>query len=163
MSDDGLKQLASLIEQLRSVSWKERDLVKDQILALAQANPGRRMTEALEDVRGDLPLELRWEIEEVLEALAPPPPPKEPEPEPAPEDEPPPGQLRMSDLKCVYEDPRGLALFTDKSGKRWFAQQVDPYSGQPQMMEVPPAQVDAIKQQLAGSPYWRIGSGVAPA
>jgi len=153
-------ELEALIARLRAVSWKERDDVKDAILSWAQAHPGPRTTEALESVRKDLPLELRWEIEEVLEALAPAPAP-EPEPE-EDEEEPDDGRLRMSDLKCVYEDPRGLALFTDKAGTRWFVQQVDPYSGQPRMAEVPPGQVDQIKQQLAGSPYWRLGSGVAP-
>ena len=149
--------LAELIDRLRSVSWKERDEVKDAILAWARAHEGPSTTEALEGVRKDLPLELRWEIEEVLDALAPEPEP-EPEPEEEPEDD---GRLKMSDLKCVYEDPRGLALFTDKTGARWFVQQVDPYSGQPRMAEVPPGQIEQIKQQLAGSPYWRLGSGVS--
>ncbi len=161
MSDDVRQALDALIARLREVSWKERDAVKDEILAFAQANPGPTVVEALESVRGTLPLELRWEIEEVLEALQP--PPAEPEPEPEPEEDPEDdGQLRMSDLKIVYEDPRGLALFTDKSGSRWFVQQLDPYSGQPRMAELPPGQVEQVKQQLAGSPYWRLGSGVTP-
>lgn len=151
-------ELAALIERLRSVSWKERDEVKEAILAWARAHEGASTTEALEGVRKDLPLELRWEIEEILEVLAPPPAaPEEPEEE---EQEPDDGRLRMSDLKIVYEDPRGLVLFTDKAGKRWLVQQVDPYSGQPRMAEVPPSQIEDVKAQLAGSPYWRLGSGV---
>jgi hypothetical protein len=30
------------------------------------------------------------------------------------------------------------------------------------MMELPPGQIEQVKAQLRGSPYWRIGSGVAP-
>lgn len=151
--------LEGLIAELRAAGWKEREAVKERLLATCQAHPGPVATEYLEGVRRDLPLEVRWEVDEVLEALAPPPAPEEPE---EPEEEAPPddGRLRMSDLKCVYEDPRGLALFTDKPGARWFLQQLDPYTGQPVMQEIPAEQIPAVKAQLKGSPYWRLGSGV---
>jgi hypothetical protein len=128
-------------------------------MQLARAHWSDTVERHLDGARKTLSLELRWEIDEVIEALQP-----EPEPEPEEEEEEGPndGRLRMSDLNEVYSDPRGIALFTDKSGERWFLQQVDPYSGQPQMMELPPGQIEQVKAQLRGSPYWRIGSGVAP-
>jgi hypothetical protein len=64
----------------------------------------------------------------------------------------------MSDLREVYADPAGNVLYTDKSGKRWFLVQPDPRTGQPAMMELPPQQIEAVKAQLKGSPYWRIGA-----
>lgn len=164
---DGTARVDELVARLKAASWKERDALKEELLALCRSLEGPGVIEHLEDARKGLPLEVRWEVEEVIEALRPPPAPA-PEPDeaeeaPAEEEElPADGRLRMSDLKEVYSDPRGLALFTDKSGKRWFASQVDPYTGQPQMFELPPAEVDRVKAQLKGSPYWRLGSGVVP-
>lgn len=163
MQNDVLARIDAIIERLRSVGWKEREALKDELLALAREHKSDTVERHLEQARKGLSLELRWEIDEVLEALQPEPEP-EPEEEEAPseEDAPPDGQLRMSDLKEVYADPRGIALFTDKTGTRWFLQQVDPYTGQPMMAELGPGEVEQVKAKLRGSPYWRIGAGVAP-
>ncbi|MCB9664079.1 MAG: hypothetical protein H6732_08185 [Alphaproteobacteria bacterium] len=163
---DVIARVDEIVGRLVAASWKEREAIKDELLAACRDGEGSEVVPHLEERRKTVPLEVRWEIDEVLEALAPPPaPPEEPEEEAAeelpPEDEPPAdGRLRMSDLKEVYSDPRGIALFTDKPGKRWFLQQVDPYTGQPVMMELSPADVERVKAQLKGSPYWRLGSGV---
>lgn len=161
MQNDVLARMDAIIERLRSVGWKEREALKDELLALAREHKTDAVERHLEQARKGLSLELRWEIDEVLEALQPEPEP-EPEEEEEPEPEAPPGQLRMSDLKEVYSDPRGIALFTDKTGTRWFLQQLDPYTGQPRMAELGPQEVEQVKVQLRGSPYWSIGSGVAP-
>lgn len=157
---DVAAQLDPLVAALKSASWTDREAKKDALLEAVRGIGRIEAEPYLYAVRKTLPLELRWEIDEIVEAIQPPP---EPEPEPEPEDDAPPdGQLRMSDLNEVYADPRGLALYTDKSGQRWFASQPDPYTGQPMMMELPPADVERVKVQLKGSPYWRIGSGVVP-
>ena len=162
---DTIERIDAIIARLKAASWKEREAIKDELLALCKAEASDAVTRHLESARGGLPLEVRWEVEEVLEALAP-----EPEPEPEPEeadqaeeedDAPPDGRLRMSDLKEVYADPRGLSIYTDKKGVRWFLQQLDPYTGQPSLAEIPPGQIEGVKAQLKGSPYWTIGSGVA--
>ncbi len=158
-----LDTLDALLERLKTADWKERESLKEQMLLVVQQIRRETAVERLESVRKSLPLEARWEVDEVLEALAPPPAPPAEEEAAAPEEEAPPsdGRIRMSDLKVVYEDPRGLVLYVDKkTGVRWFAQQPDPYTGQPSLMEVPPNQIEAVKTQLRGSPYWRLGSGV---
>ncbi|HHO54592.1 MAG TPA: hypothetical protein ENK18_27885 [Deltaproteobacteria bacterium] len=60
----------------------------------------------------------------------------------------------------VYNDPRGLVLHKTKTGDRWIATQRDPRTGQPQSFELHPTEVDQLKAQLQGSPYWVIGAGV---
>jgi len=157
-----VEQLESLIEQLKSADWKGRDAVREQILAAAKGSPDQAK-DFLENARKNLSLELKWEIDDVLEALEPEP---EPEPEAAEEEaapeEPvdPNAPLSASDLKEVYNDPRGLILYTDRrTGTRWFATQVNPYTRQPETFELQAAEVDQLKQQLAGSPYWVLGAG----
>ncbi len=160
---DVLDQINALISRLKAVGWKEREAVKQEVLAFVIEHKSDTLLDHLNSLRKGLPLEVRWEIDEVIEAVTPPPEPEpEPEAEPEPEPEPEDGQLRMSDLVEVYADPRGIALFTSKSGERWFLSQPDPYTGQPAMAELTPADVDKVKAQLMGSPYWRIGSGIAP-
>jgi hypothetical protein len=116
--------------------------------------------------RGEL-LEVQWEIEEVVDATTPKkldPPKKAPEPAPEPEAPPDPSKpITQKDLTVVYDDPRGLVLHKTKVGDRWFATQVDPRTGQPQTFELHAQEVAQLKTQLAGSPYWVLGSGVAPA
>ena len=152
----------ALMTRLKQVGWKEREAVKQELQQVALAEPNRvAVREYLQAQLKDLSsLELRWEVEEVLEALAP--PPKEPEPEPDAEPEQPPGdgQLRMSDLDVVYDDPRGLMVYKHKTADRWFAVQPDPRTGQPQMFELHPTEVQQLKAQLKGSPYWVLGAGV---
>lgn len=149
----------AILKELRTVGWKERDAVKDKLQAAAAAVTDRAA--ALEYLQGTLkglPLELRWEVEEVIEALTPEPDvPDEPEPEPEPE--PDDGQLRMSDLDVVYDDPRGLMVYKHKTKDAWFAVQPDPRTGQPQMFQLQPAEVTQLKSQLKGSPYWVLGAG----
>lgn len=164
---DLFERIDAMVDKLKAADWKERDAIKEAMIALCREGEVPAVLRHLDTVHRSLTsLELRWEIDEVVEAITPPP---EPEPEPEEEEAPEPeeelpadGQLRMSDLKEVYADPRGLALFTDKSGKRWFASQVDPRTGQPQLFELSAAEIDSVKVQLKGSPYWHLGSGVVP-
>ncbi len=156
--------LDALVERLSQASWKERDPIKEELKAVAGAFdvPGP-VIEHLEDAKRKMDdLELRWEIDEVIEAIRPPPPaPPEPEePDAAEEEETPPGQLSASDLQLVYDDPRGLALHKTKVGDRWFATQRNPQTGQPQTFELHPNDVQQLKLQLQGSPYWVLGAGV---
>jgi len=115
--------------------------------------------EYLQGLLKTLSLELRWEVEEVIEALQPEPE-EAPEAEEAPEEDPAdPGQLRMSDLDMVYDDPRGLQVYQHKTTQRWFAVQPDPQTGQPKMFELRPDEITQLKSQLHGSPYWLLGAG----
>ena len=83
-----------------------------------------------------------------------PPPAKAPEPPKAKEEDLPKeepkrgGRLNPADLEMVYQDPRGLAIHRTKDGKRWFATQVDPYSGQPRTFELSEAEITQLKGQL---------------
>lgn len=156
--DATLDQIDALLAQLSTASWKEREAVKEALLeAAGQAQDRDRVREHLEASRKGLDLELRWEVDEVLEALAPPPEP-EPEPDEEAEEEDPDRPLRQSDLVTVYDDPRGLVLYRTKKGDRWFATQVHPQTGQPQTFELHDQEVEQLKQQLRGSPYWVIGA-----
>jgi hypothetical protein len=133
---------------------EELEAAKASLVQLAKGPQGGLVREHIDQVlRGEL-LEVRWELEEVLEASAPEPttPPTAPEPEPEPEDD-------DDELVMVYDDPRGLVLHRTRDGSRWFATQLDPSTGQPQTFELPSHQIAAVQQQLAGSPYWVLGSG----
>lgn len=157
----GYDALDALIERLAAATWKERDPIKEELKAAAAALPDlSSVLEHLEGAKRTIDdLELRWEVDEVIETLTPEP---EPEPEDEPEDEAPadPGQLSAADLQMVYNDPRGLVLHKTKTGDRWIATQRDPRTGQPQSFELHPSEVDQLKAQLQGSPYWVIGAGV---
>ncbi len=154
-----MQDIEDLVKALRTASTAGKEDIKARILALATGENGTRVRDALEHLkRGEL-LEVQWEIEEVLEAAAPqaappaaPAPPPEP---PAPEN---PRQLSMKDLVTVYDDPRGLLLHRTKVGERYFATQMDPYTGQPQTFEIPAQEFNALKTKLAGSPYWVLGA-----
>lgn len=154
MSADVLATIDTVIARLRSASWKDRDAIKAELLTLAEAAPNRDVVRdhLAEAARGISDLEVRWEIEEVVEALKPPPvpvePPKEEEPKKA-----------APDFVLVYDDPRGLQLFKTKTGDRWAAQQVDPRTGQPMSFELHPQEVEQLKVKLRGSPYWVLGAG----
>jgi hypothetical protein len=64
----------------------------------------------------------------------------------------------------IYDDPRGLVLHKTKTGgERWFATQFDPQTRQPQTFELHPEEIAQLKQTLAGSPHWVLGSGVITA
>jgi hypothetical protein len=163
-----MQAIEALVERLRRADWKERDAVKTELTSVVRADPSGHAREALETLRRGELLEIQWEIEEVLDATAPPKPvaaptpasPPPPAPEPPPAAEPDPNRaLTMKDLVTVYDDPRGLVLHRSKVGNRWFATQVDPYTGQPQTFELRPAEISQLKAQLAGSPYWVLGAG----
>jgi len=162
-----MEAVNDLISALRTAQYDARADIKKQLLALAMGDESSLVREHLDDMkRGEL-LEIQWEIEDVLEESAPAPirppqPEPEPEPEPVPEPPGPPGpdsnaQLTAADLELVYDDPRGFMLHKSKVGNRWFATQVDPQSG-PQTFELQAQEIDQIKSQLHGSPYWLIGN-----
>ncbi len=157
-------RIDAIVGRLKQAGWKERDAVRDELLAVAKGAPDLDVVrEHLEVARGALSLELRWEIDTVLEAIAPVP---EPEPEPEPEAEPEPDApgrpLTAADLTLVYHDPRGFMLHKTKKGSRWLATEVDPRTGQPMTYELRQQEVDLLKTRLTGSPYWVIGAGEAP-
>jgi hypothetical protein len=156
----GMSKLDALVERLKAASFKERDAIKAELLAEASSQPDARATmDHLEQAKRGLPsLELRWEVDEVIEAITPPP---EPPPEPEVEADQPNRPLTAADLDVVYDDPRGLLLHKSKRGNRWFVTQPHPQTGQPQTFELHPQEVAQIKKQLAGSPYWVLGAGGA--
>ena len=162
-----METVDTLINTLRAAPHDKRDSIKKDLVALALGEEGSTVREHLHSVkRGEL-LELQWEIDDVLEESAPPPtepPPSEDPPESPPEpateaEQPDPNApLTAADLDLVYDDPRGLMLHKSKVGDRWFATQVDPQTGQPQTFELHAHELEQLKAQLQGSPYWRLGS-----
>ena len=162
--------IAKLIATLRTAQPAERSEIKNQLLDLARAENGTEVREYLDSIkRGEL-LEIQWEIDDVLDESAPvaaepveSPTPDEDEKadetndEKSPEEADPDAPLTAADLNLVYDDPRGFMLHKSKVGQRWFATQMDPRTGQPQTFELHAHEIDQIKGQLQGSPYWRIG------
>ena len=155
-----MESVDTMVARLRGASYSEREAIKAEMIAAIHAEGGGAFRDALDSARKGELLEVQWEIEEVLEATAvkrpeepaAPPPPKEEPPDPN-------RPLTSKDLVVVYDDPRGLMLHKSKVGDRWFATQVDPRTGQPQTFELRPQEVEGVKQQLAGSPYWVVGGG----
>ena len=162
-----MEAINTLIDALRTARHDARSSIKNELIALATGAEGSEVREHLENLkRGEL-LEIQWEIDDVLDESAPTPsepPPVESEPEPEqPADEAPeaPDQqerLTAADLDMVYDDPRGFMLHKSKVGDRWFATQVDPSTGMPQTFELHAQEIEQLKAQLQGSPYWRLGS-----
>jgi len=159
-----VEQLDAIVARLKAAPWKDRDAVRDELMKVAVAAPERTLArEHLEGLKGALGLELRWEVEEVIEALKPPPVPVAKPPEPPPEEpEDPNKPLTAADLKLVYHDPRGLMIHKTKKGNRWLATEVDPRTGKPMTYELRAQEIDMIKNQLKGSPYWVLGTGETP-
>ncbi len=156
-----LGALDPIIARLAAASWKERDAIKAELLAAAEGLDPSSVIDYLESSKRDISdLEVRWEIDEVIETLTPPPEPEEAveDTEETPEDDPN-RQLTAADLDLVYDDPRGFVLHRSKVGSRWFATQRDQRSGQPQTFELRAEEIDQLKGQLEGSPYWVIGAG----
>ena len=153
-----MEAMDTLVTALRATDDDtEIERIKAELTALCRGAQGADGRSYLEGVaRGEV-LEVQWELEEVLEVTTPKKaaPPKPPEPEPEPED--PNRPLSAKDLDKVYDDPRGLILHRTKDGKRWFATQADPRTGQPQTFELHPSEIDQLQSQLQGSPYWVIG------
>ncbi len=161
-----MEAVNTLIQRLRKADDAERAEIKKELIALIRGQDGGSAREAVEQgMKGEL-LEVKWELEEVLDETAP----KKPAPAPAPAAPekpaeppaaaaPPPGkQLTSADLQLMYDDPRGLMLYKTKVGERWFATQVDPRTNQPQTFELHPDEIRQVKAQLQGSPYWVLGS-----
>lgn len=154
-------QLSALLERLAAVSWKERESVKTELQTAAEQSGDRTgVIRLLEEAKRGMGLELRWEVEEIIEALTPHPVVEEVPPAPPEEvveedalDRP----LSYADLVAVYEDPRGFALHRTKNSKRWFATQLDPATRQPQTFEITTEEADQLKARLGNSPYWVVG------
>ena len=165
MTDPGsLRALDPIIARLAEVDWKGRDAIKAELITAAEPIEDRDgVLDYLEHSKRDIQdLEVRWEIDEVIETLTPPPPPEEVEEVEEEEEEEvddPNRPLTAADLDLVYDDPRGFMLHKAKVGERWFATQRNPQTGQPQTFELQAAEIDQLKTQLSGSPYWVIGSG----
>lgn len=153
--------LDGIVAKLRSASWKERESVLAELKsAVEQLGLTPTVERYFEDAKKELPLEVRWDVDEVIESFAVAPEEPPPESEEIEEDDPN-KPLSMADLNVVYDDPRGLVVYKSKVGERWFASQPDPYTGQPRMFELGPAEIQSLKTQLAGSPYWVLGAGGA--
>ena len=162
-----MESVDTLISTLRGAPYNARDSIKKDLITLALGTNGSAVREHLDSLKKGELLELQWEIDDVLEESAPPPleptpseDPPEAVPEPATEAEvdDPNAPLTAADLDLVYDDPRGLMLHKSKVGDRWFATQVDPQTGQPQTFELHAHELEPLKAQLQGSPYWRLGS-----
>ena len=144
----------ALLGELAAAGWKERDAIKLKLIAACGEQADfSALEEHLLHAKKGLSLELRWEIDEVIERLKPAP---EPEPEAEAEAEDPNRPLTAADLVVVYDDPRGLILHKSKVGERWFATQRDPRTGQPQTFELMPHEASQLRMQLQGSPYWLV-------
>ena len=157
----------TLIDAFRAADFEARPAIKAKLIELAKSEKGPTVREHLESVkRGEL-LEIQWEIDDVIDESA---PPKIDDPEEVPGDEEPAEQetpndsddpnapLTAADLNLVYDDPRGFMLHKSKVGERWFATQVDPSTSLPQTFELHPNEIEQLKAQLQGSPYWRLGN-----
>jgi hypothetical protein len=158
-----MESVDSLISDLRAAAVSDRAMIKQELVRLASGPKGNLVREHLDSIRRGELLETQWEIEEVLDETAPAPPvprdppPEEPQPE-APPDTDSKRELTAADLELVYDDPRGFMLHKSKVGDRWFATQVDPQTAQPQTFELQAQEIEQIRAQLQGSPYWLIGS-----
>ena len=152
-----MNEIDQEVMRLVGASWDEREASKAALLALALAHSDRvAVCERLEEVKRTIDsLEVRWELEEVIEALQPAP---EPEPEPEASDEEEAPANAESDFVLVYDDPRGLLLHKSRTGDRWLVTQPDPQTGQPATFPISPEQLSQVKAQLRGSPYWVLGA-----
>jgi len=158
-----MEAIDALIANLRKAEPSGQATIKEELLTLARGDHGGQVREYLDNVRRGELLETQWIIEEVIDETTPAPvePPTPPqaeapeEPEAAANEN---QRLTAADLELVYDDPNGLMLHKSRVGNRWFATQVDPRTGQPQTFELHPSEIDQIKAQLNGSPYWLIGS-----
>ena len=149
-----MKAVDDLISRLRGTDDDdEREEIKSSLVALSDGIGRSQLREYVETALKEELLEVQWELEEVVETLSPPKP-AAAEPEPEPEDDPTQRPLRPSELELVYNDPRGLRIFKSKVDTRWVVSQIDPRVGQPVSYELPSEDVERIKMQLAGSPYW---------
>jgi len=162
-----MEAVDTLIDALRTADFEARPTIKEKLIALATSNDSAVVRDHLESLkRGEL-LEIQWEIDDVLDESAPPKPETtepveaseaEEEAPPSTDSEDPNAPLTAADLNLVYDDPRGFMLHKSKVGERWFATQVDPGTGLPQTFELHSNEIEQLKSQLQGSPYWRLGN-----
>jgi len=152
-----MEGIDALVKQLSTCAWKQREQVKKDLLREAQSHRDTSLVVTyLESAKREVDdLEIRWELDEVIEILSPPEEPEEPPPDEEKE------EPKASDFDLVYDDPRGLLLHRNKKGDQWLLTQPDPHTGQPTTVALPPDQVDQVKAQLKGSPYWVLGAGVS--
>jgi|WetSurMetagenome_2_1015567.scaffolds.fasta_scaffold638214_1 hypothetical protein len=166
-----MEVIDDLIARMRVAdSEEDRTAIKAALESYIRNEGGVEARIALEKAARDEVLEIRWELEDVIDQVSPPPPPApkvpiEPEkPAPPPktaksERAPPAGApIPNEEPILVYDDPRGLLIHRTRDSAHWYATQVDPRSGEPQTFELVPGEVSALKQQLAGSPYWVLGA-----
>jgi len=155
-----MEEIDTLVRRLRRANPTEAAEIRKELIALASGPEGARARDYIDNIKKGELLEVQWELDEIVE-LTSPRKPKAPEPEKKKEEVPPPPDpnkpLTSADLRLVYDDPGGLMLHRSKVGDRWFATQVDPRTGQPQTFELHPQEVEQIKGQLQGSPYWLLG------
>jgi hypothetical protein len=160
---DVTSRIDDLVAQVTAANWKARDALKVELTSVIRS--AENQAAAREHLEGKLreihDLEVRWELQAVLEETAPPPPPPPAAPPAPPPEEAGPKKLNPSDLVLVYDDPRGLLLHRTKTGDRWFATQADPRTQQPQTFELRAQEISQLKVQLAGSPYWVLGASPA--
>ena len=164
-----MENVDALIKQLRAANTEQRAAIRGNLLELAKGEQGSEVREHLERAAKGEVLEVQWELEEVIDAVTP----KKPAPSTLPPREqtaaPPEANKRLGpkDLVLVYDDPRGLMIHRTKPAPagtqtppptRWFLTQVDPRTGQPQTLELHPQEVEQLKAQLQGSPYWVLGA-----
>lgn len=152
-----MNEIDQEVMRLVGASWDERESSKAALLALALAHSDRvAVCARLEEVKRTIDsLEVRWELEEVIEALQPEP---ELEPESETPEEPEAAADAASDFVLVYDDPRGLLLHKSRTTDQWLLTQPDPYTGQPATVPLSPEQLGQVKAQLRGSPYWVLGA-----
>ena len=148
-----METVDALIARMREADDDELETIKAELIAYAEAHNKSEVRERLEAALKQELLEVQWELEEVIEALAPPKKKAAPAPEPPPDD-PSSRPLRPSEIELVYSDPRGIRLYKSKVDDRWIVSQIDPRVGQPVTYELPGSEGERIKMQLAGSPYW---------
>jgi hypothetical protein len=134
------------VSALAQASSEEKLTIISELEQLCLGKNGDDAVSRIERSARSKILTVQWELEELIERVRPPAPPPEPEPEPETEDE--------SDMRVVYNDPRGLVLHCNKDESRWLITQVDPRTRMPTTHELPQEDIPQIKMQLANSPHW---------
>lgn len=163
------EQLQTAVKDLLREVRHERDRWGEALATLRGFLEGDLKSAArhiIEEQGRKEPLELQWQIEELLaDTSDAPPAPETPEPEvddEVPEASEAPNDpetavvapVRPEDLVAIYEDPRGIMIHRHAIDGRWFLTQVHPMTGQPQTVELAAQDRGDVQQQLAGSPYW---------
>ena len=137
------------VGELAQASPSEKRAILLELEQLCLGKQGEDAVGRIERIARSQILTVQWELEELIERVRPPEEPPEPEPEAEPE-----AQHKESDMRVVYNDPRGLVLHCNGDGSRWLITQIDPRTRMPQTFELPSDEISQIKLQLAGSPHW---------